>query len=103
MIHPTSLFAQILSLVKKSTFQRIVKEHKAEYNAKGLSSWTQFTSMLFGQFAMCESLRVVCYGLHTLQGKLSHLGIEKAPPISTLAYANKHRPWQVYRDVFFHV
>jgi hypothetical protein len=38
MIQPTSLFAQILYLVKKAEFQRIVKEHKAEYNAKGFSS-----------------------------------------------------------------
>lgn len=103
MIQPTSLFAQILSLVKKNEFHRIVKEHKAEYGSKGFSSWTQFTSMLFGQFAHCESLREVCHGLHTLNGKLSHLGIHKAPPISTLAYANEHRPWEVFRDVFFHV
>jgi hypothetical protein len=103
MIQPTSLFAQILSLVKKNEFHRIVKEHKAEYDTKGFSSWTQFTSMLFGQFARCESLREVCHGLHTLNGKLTHLGIEKAPPVSTLAYANEHRPWEVFRDVFFHV
>jgi hypothetical protein len=103
MIQPTSLFAQILSLVKKIEFHRIVNEHKAEYGTKGFSSWTQFTTMLFGQFAKCKSLREVCYGLNTLNGKLSHLGIEKAPAISTLAYANEHRPREVFRDVFFHV
>jgi hypothetical protein len=103
MIQPTNLFAQILSLVKKSEFHRIVDHHNAEYNAKGFSSWTQFTSMLFGQFAHCDSLREVCHGLHTLNGKLSHLGISEAPARSTLAYANEHRPWEVFRDVFFHV
>jgi len=103
MIQPTSLFAQILSLVNKNEFHRIVKEHNAEYDAKGFSSWTQFTSMLFGQFAHCESLREVCHGLHTLNGKLSHLGISEAPARSTLAYANEHRPWEVFRDIFFHV
>jgi hypothetical protein len=103
MIQPTSLFAQILSLVKKTEFQQIVEKHKAEYGTKGFSSWTQFTSMLFGQLAKCESLREVCHGLHTLNGKLSHLGMEKAPSISTLAYANEHRSWEVYRDVFFRV
>jgi hypothetical protein len=103
MIQPTSLFAQILSLVKKTEFQQIVEKHNAEYGTKGFSSWTQFTSMLFGQFAKCESLREVCHGLHTLNGKLSHLGMEKAPSISTLAYANEHRSGAGYRDVFFHV
>ncbi|MGB7538112.1 MAG: IS4 family transposase [Anaerolineales bacterium] len=101
MIQPTSLFAQILSLVKKTNFQQIVEEHKAEYGAKGFSSWAQFASMLFGQFAKCESFRELCHGLHTLNGKLIHLAMEKAPSISTLAYANEHRPWEVYRDVFF--
>jgi hypothetical protein len=103
MIQPTSLFAQILSLVDKRQFAQIVAEHKAEYKAKGFSSWTQFASMLFGQFARCESLREISHGLNTLNGKLSHLGIAEAPSRSTLAYANEHRPWQVYRDVFFHV
>jgi hypothetical protein len=103
MIQPTSLFAQILSLVKKPEFHKIVEQHRAEYDAKGFSSWTQFSAMLFGQFARCESLREVCHGLHTLNGKLSHLGISEAPARSTLAYANEHRPWEVYRDVFFHV
>jgi hypothetical protein len=103
MIQPTSLFAQILSLVKKTEFHKIVDQHQAEYDTKGFSSWTQFSAMLFGQFARCESLREVCHGLHTLNGKLSHLGISEAPARSTLAYANEHRPWQVFRDVFFHV
>jgi hypothetical protein len=93
MIQPTSLFAQILSLVKKAEFARIVELHDAEYDSKGFSSWTQFSSMLFGQFAKCESLREICHGLNTLNGKLTHLGIPEAPSRSTLAYANEHRPW----------
>ncbi|MGD0173283.1 MAG: IS4 family transposase [Anaerolineales bacterium] len=103
MIQPTSLFAQILCLVKKAEFARIVDQYGAEYDAKGFSSWTQFSSMLFGQFAKCESLREICHGLNTLNGKLAHLGIPEAPSRSTLAYANEHRPWEVFRDVFFHV
>jgi len=103
MIQPTSLFAQILTLVKRAEFNRIVDQYGAEFDSKGFSSWTQFTSMLFGQFARCESLREISYGLKTLNGKLAHLGISDAPSRSTLAYANEHRPWQVFRDVFFHV
>jgi hypothetical protein len=103
MIQSTSLFAQILSQVKRSDFERIIAAHAAEYDSKGFSSWTQFSSMLFGQFARCESLREICHSLHTLNGKLSHLGITKPPCPSTLAYANEHRPWEVFRDVFFKV
>ena len=31
------------------------------------------------------------------------LGLPQAPPRSTLAYANEHRPWQLYEDVFHQV
>jgi hypothetical protein len=34
------------------------------------------------------------------EGKLRHLGVSTAPSRSTLAYANEHRPWQLYRTVF---
>jgi hypothetical protein len=44
-------------------------------------------------------LREICGGLRSCEGKLSHLGIT-APSRSTLAYANEHRPWQLYRAVF---
>jgi hypothetical protein len=33
-------------------------------------------------------------------GKLKHLGVKVAPNKSTLAYANKHRPWGLYETVF---
>jgi hypothetical protein len=33
-------------------------------------------------------------------GKLVHLGLRGAPARSTLAYANQHRPWQLYQSVF---
>lgn len=35
-----------------------------------------------------------------MEGKLRHLGLEDAPKKSTLAYANAHRPWQLYQTVF---
>jgi len=34
------------------------------------------------------------------EGKLKHLGVPTAPSRSTLAYANQHRPWQLYQTVF---
>lgn len=38
-------------------------------------------------------------GLHSCEGKLSHLGI-KAPKRSTLAYANEHRTWSFFEELF---
>jgi Transposase DDE domain/Domain of unknown function (DUF4372) len=57
--------------------------------------------MLFCQLGRAHSLREICGGLATCEGKLRHLGLSAAPARSTLAYANEHRPWKVYRDLFY--
>jgi hypothetical protein len=56
--------------------------------------------MLFCQLGAARSLREICHGLAASEGKLRHLGIALAPSRSTLAYANEHRPWQLYQTVF---
>jgi IS4 transposase len=55
--------------------------------------------MLFCQFGQARSLREISNGLASCEGKLRHLGIE-APARSTLSYANEHRSWELFRDVF---
>lgn len=103
MVAVTSCFAQILSLVDRAAFERAVREYHAEYAAKGFSCWDQFVAMLFCQMGAAHSLREICGGLATALGKLVHLGVRQAPTRSTLAYANAHRPWQVYERVFYTV
>jgi Domain of unknown function (DUF4372)/Transposase DDE domain len=96
-----SMFSQILQLFPRSDFQLLVKETRAEPHARGFSCWGQFVSMLFCQLGRAHSLREICHGLSTCEGKLSHLGIEEAPKRSSLAYANEHRSWELYQRLFF--
>ena len=56
--------------------------------------------MLFCQLGRAHSLREICGGLAACEGKLRHLGLPDSPRRSTLAYANQHRPWELYRAVF---
>jgi len=56
--------------------------------------------MLFCQLAHAKSLREITEGLQASEGKLRHLGLPEAPARSTLAYANSHRPWQLFETVF---
>ena len=56
--------------------------------------------MLFCRLGGAQSLREICGGLAASEGKLRHLGLPDAPRRSTLAYANEHRPWQMYRSIF---
>jgi Transposase DDE domain/Domain of unknown function (DUF4372) len=99
----TSLFSQILQIVPRVSFLRLVYECGAERHAKGFSSWDQCVAMLFCQLAQSKSLREISDGLAVTCGKLSHLGLRAAPAKSTLSYANAHRPWQLYQNTFFHL
>ena len=95
-----SIFSQILQLFPRLEFEEAVRQHKAERHARGFSSWGQFIAMLFCQLGHTQSLREICGGLAASEGKLRHLGLPEAPARSTLAYANEHRPWQLYQTVF---
>lgn len=95
-----SMFSQILKLIPRTDFERMVKETGAQYRSKGLSSWSQFVGMLFCQLGRAHSLREIEGGLKSCEGKLAHLGIE-APARSSLSYANAHRPWQLFEKVFY--
>jgi len=101
MIPVASCFSQILSLIDRGAFERAVRHHRAEVGAKGFTCWQQFVAMLFCQLGAANSLREICGGLTTAMGKLVHLGLRRAPTRSTLAYANAHRPWQLYETVFY--
>jgi hypothetical protein len=93
------MFSQLLKLFPRTEFQGLVKRTHAERHARGFTCWGQFVAMLFCQLGRAHSLREICGGLRSSEGKLKHLGIT-APNRSTLAYANEHRPWQLYRAVF---
>lgn len=81
-------------------FEQIVSRHQGERHARGLRCWDQFVAMLFCQLGQAQSLREIHEGLQASEGKLVHLGVTKAPKHSTLAYANQHRSWEIYQDLF---
>ena len=101
MVRTASLFSQLLDLFPRNQFQRSGKAHRAERYMKGFTCWEQFVAMLFCQLAQAHSLREICDGLSCCLGKLIHVGVREAPKRSTLSYANKHRPWQLYERVFY--
>jgi len=94
-----SIFSQLLQFFPRTEFQELVTITQAERHAKGFTCWSQFVSMLFCQLGRAHSLREITGGLRSCEGKVKHLGIT-APPHSTLGYANKHRPWELYQHVF---
>ena len=94
-----SIFNQLLQLFPRTEFQNAVHATKAERHARGFTCWDQFVAMLFAQLGRAHSLREICGGLASCEGKVAHLGAA-VPRRSTLAYANAHRPWSLYQTVF---
>ena len=90
-----SIFSPVLKPFSRGEFEKAVKGHKAERRARGFISWGQFMAMLFWQLGRAHAQREICGGLACCEGQLKHLGVPLAPKRSTLAYANRHRPWKL--------
>jgi len=101
MVQTASLFNQLLQHFPRTEFGALVKETKAERHARGFTCWGQFVAMLFCHLAHADSLRLICNGLSCCLGKLKHLGISEAPSKSGLAYANQHRPAELFQQLFW--
>lgn len=96
-----SLFSQVLHLIDRNLFKRVVRVHDTDKYSKGIDSWTHLVSMLFMQLAGATSLRDISTGLRSATGNLNHLGIERAPSKSSLGYQNKRRSFEVFQDLYF--
>jgi Domain of unknown function (DUF4372) len=97
----SSIFGQILQIFSKHEFCEAVQATGANHGEKGFTCWQQFVGMMFCQLGQAQSLREICGGLASCLGKLKHLGVDAAPSRSTLSYANEHRTWQLYREIFY--
>ncbi len=101
MTRVCSMFSQILRGFPRGEFDAAVREHKEERHARGGTCWQQFVAMLYYHLGHAQSLRELCSGLASVEGKLRHLGILNGPKATTLSYANAHRPWQLYQGLFY--
>lgn len=96
-----SLFAQALRLIDRNLFKTIVSSHDTDKHHKGIDSWTHLVTMLFMQLAGATSVRDISNGLRSATGNLNHLGVKLAPSKSSISYINKHRTFEVFRDMYF--
>lgn len=103
MVRTASLFSQLLSEIPRVEFEKLVRKHGTERRSKGFTSWNQLVAMLFCHFAGADSLREICNGISCCLGKLVHLGVDRRPNKSTLAYANAHRSADLFEDLLWAV
>ena len=97
-----TILGQMLELISRSHFEKLVKEHKTEHGAKGLRSWTQFVVMLFSQITGQHGLRSIEQSMNNQRNGWYHMGIntERLIKRSTLAYANARRDSKLFQALF---
>lgn len=97
------VFSQILELVNRYEFEKIVKTHKGNYRVREFNCWNQFIQLFFGQLTNLNSIRDICLCLKAHNSKLYHLGIKNYVSHSTLSRANEKRDWQIFADFGYYL
>ena len=81
--------------ILKGGFGLSVERHARKFNC-----WIQIVAMLCCQLGRAQSLREIGGRLADMERKPKRLGVRLAPTRSKLAYANQHRPWELFQTVF---
>ena len=94
------ILSQILDVIPSSLINKANRKHQANRYYKKLPLRMHLVSLLYGVFSYCNGLRELCEGLLACEGKLSHLGFDKAPARSTLSDANTNRNFLVFAMIY---
>ena len=95
------VLSQILDVIPSSLIQQTSRKHQSNRYYKRLPFRVHLVSLLYGVFSYCNGLRELSEGLLACEGKLSHLGLDKAPARSTLSDANNNRDYRVFESVYY--
>lgn len=91
---------QILDVIPSQILQKATRVHKANRYYKRIPLRVHLVSLLYGVFSYCNGLRELSEGMLACEGKLSHLGLDKAPARSTLSDANNKRSYLVFETIY---
>jgi hypothetical protein len=93
-----TVFAQLMEFVPTYEFKKCVTRYDGDYKFRGFSCRDQFLAMAFAQLTYRESLRDIEACLHSMSGKLYHMGFRGRVARSTLADANESHDWRIFAD-----
>lgn len=96
-----TLLAQVVQLLPRDSFRKLVKKHDSDKHSKGIRSWDHLVSMVFCQLTGAQSLRDITHGLRSTLGNRTHLGLGHVPSKSSLSYINSKRSWELFKDFYF--
>ena len=95
----SSIFGQLLEVIDRRQFQRIVDRHAGDAYNKSFKSWDHLVALVYAQFCSSPSLRGLEASWNANRQHHYHLG---SGPLtrSTLSDANKRRPVAVFAETF---
>lgn len=97
------IFTQLLSLIPRSTVNKLVRRYQADRYCKKFKSYDHLVTMLFSTLQQCTSLRELMTGMQACYGRLKHLGLTHTPRRTTLADANCRRPVGFFEELYHEI
>ena len=97
------VFAQLVSFLDRSKFNRIVAQFCGDKYVKFFTCWNQLLTLMFGQLSNRESLRDLIVALEAHQKKTYHLGFGKYVTRSNLAKANQNRDYRIFEAFAYYM
>lgn len=94
------VICQLLSFLPREIVDCCVEENESDRYYKTMTTWKQLVFMLYGVVTKCHSLNTLCKNLLFLEDKLTYLGIDKLPAVSTLSDANINRSSEVFASIY---
>ena len=98
-----TLLGQLLSLVNRSEFNKLVNKTESDKYCKGFTTWEQFSVMLFAQITNQNGLRSIENSMNQNRNSFYHLGFTKDIKKSTLSYANSNRSCEVFEMLYYSI
>lgn len=93
----SSIFAQVIKLIPRSTFDKSVDEHEGDKGVRNLDCWSWFGALLFAQLSGHASIRALERVFN--HRRVREMGFAELHR-STLADANRVRPVAILEDMY---
>ncbi|SHF94394.1 protein of unknown function [Salegentibacter echinorum] len=103
MFQDKYVFAQLISFLNRSKFNRIVVKYEGDKYVKHFSCWNQLLALMFGQLSNRESLRGLIVALDAHYSKTYHLGMGENVSKSSLARANQDRDYHIFEEYAYYL
>ena len=100
MKHHNSVFQQLLKVIPRHQFQKVVDRHNGDHRVRRLSCWTQLVAMMFAQLSGRVSIHDLVENFNGYHNHHYHLGVSQIKR-SSLSDANNQRTANIFSETFF--